>query len=188
MCVCVCVYVCACQLVSIYNQQSYYFFVLENRTYFHIYNQVHQKCVSIIGKRLFVTRCDLNKCAQKWSLTPCKKIISAHSRGNPECISVRRLVRFNKIIMEPCQSTTSFKKWECKDGDLLSIQGEQLYFNYGNFGNNIALWPSNRGWSRWVKYSTERPICDEGWFKLHWYTYYRSRLGIQIHIGHGRRS
>ena len=68
--------------------------------------------------------------------------------------------------MEPCQSTTSFKKWECKDGDLLSIQGEQLYFNYGNLGNYIVLWPRNRAWSRLVKYSTGRSLCDEGWYKI----------------------
>ena len=153
------------------------FFVSGIKTYFHIYNQIHKKCVSKLGTFLFVESCDLNKCAQKWSLTPCKKIISAHSQGNPECISVRKLVKLNKIIFEPCQSSTSFKRWECKDGDLLSIRGEKLYFNYGNHGNDIVLWPGNKGWRRWVKYSSGRPLCDEGWFKLHFYTYY---IGVQI--------
>ena len=138
--------------------------IVENITYFHIYNQAHQKCVSRTGKRLSVARCDLNQCEQKWSWTRGgQQIISALGQEKPECISVSKLVKFQKIIMYPCESNTSFQRWECKDGDLLSIQGKELYFNYGQHLVDIVLHTGSGTWSRWVKYLTGRSPCDKGW-------------------------
>ena len=129
-------------------------------TYFHIYNQAHQKCVSRTGKRLSVALCDLNQCEQKWSWTRGgREIISAHGWENSECISVSQPLNFQRIILGPSHSNTSFQRWECKDGDLLSIQGKPLFFNYGNAGADIVLYTGNGSWSRWVKYSTGRSLC-----------------------------
>ena len=139
------------------------FFITENMTYFHIYNQAHQKCVLRIGKRLSVAPCDLNQCEQKWSWSRGQKIISGLAQENSECVSVGQLVKYNKIIMEPCQSNTSFQRWECKDGDLLSIQGQDLYFNFGHHGVDIVLFTGSGSYSRWVRYSTGRSLCDTGW-------------------------
>ena len=132
-------------------------------TYFHIYNQAHQKCVARNGERLYVARCDLNQCEQKWSWTrDGQQIMSALDQEKSECISVSKLVKYQKIIMYPCQSNTSFQRWECKNGNLLSIQGVQLYFNYGKHPVDIILHTRGGIWSRWVKYSTGRSLCDKG--------------------------
>ena len=133
-------------------------------TDFHIYNQVHQKCVSRTGKRLSVAPCDLNKCKQKWSWTRGgQEIISAHGWENSKCISVSQLLKFKIIIMDPCHSNTSFQRWECKDGGLLSIKGDQLYLNFGKYRVDIILHTYGGIWSSWVKYSTGRSLCDKGW-------------------------
>ena len=134
-------------------------------TYFHIYNQAHQKCVARNGERLYVAPCDLNQCEQKWSWTrDGQQIMSALGQEKSECISVSKLVKYQKIIMYPCQSNTSFQRWECKDGDLLSIQGQKLYFNFGHHGADIVLYTGSGSYSRWVKHSTGRSLCDKGWF------------------------
>ena len=132
-------------------------------TYFHIYNEAHQKCVARNGERLHVAPCDLNKCEQKWSWTrDDQQIMSALGQEKPECISVSKLVKFQKIIMYPCQSNTSFQRWECKDGGLLSIKGDQLYLNFGKYRVDIILHTYGGIWSSWVKYSTGRSLCDKG--------------------------
>ena len=133
-------------------------------TYFHIYNQDHQKCVMRIGKQLSVALCDLNQCEQKWGWARGQKIISGLGQENSECVSVSQRLAFSKIIMEPCQSNTSFQRWECKDGDLLSIQGQKLYFNFGHHGADIVLYTGSGSYSPWVKHSTGRSLCDKGWF------------------------
>ena len=136
--------------------------VLGNRTYFHIYNQHHKQCISKTGNRIFVELCDLNKCAQKWSWTPCQQIISAVEHENPECISFEQPVNMQNVVMDSCKSNTSFEKWECKDGDLLSVQGKELYLNYGNKGGDVVLYTGNGLWSRWIDLSTGQPLCDKG--------------------------
>ena len=129
-----------------------------------MYNQYHQECVSRRGKQLFIEACDLNQCSQKWSWSPSQQIISALDYANPYCISVDQLVNKINVVLDSCQSGNSFQKWECKDYDLLRIQGQNLYFNYGNTGTDIVLFTGNGSWSRWVKYSTGRVLCDGGWF------------------------
>ena len=138
--------------------------VLGNRTYFHIYNQHHKKCISRTGQRIFVELCDLNKCLQKWSWTPCQQIISAVENENAECISVKQPVHMQNVVMDSCKSNTSFEKWECKYGDLLSIQGKYLYLNYGNSGGDIVLFTGNGQWSRWIDKATGQPLCAKGWY------------------------
>ena len=153
------------------NHETYYF--IGNLTYFHIYNRYHQKCVLRTGKQISVGPCDLTKCDQKWAWTPSQQIISAIGQKNPECISVNDLVKWNKLMMDSCNSNTSFQKWECKDGgDLLSCQGKELYLNYGNYGAHIVLFSGSGIWSRWIKYSTRRSICEKGWLYSWFYNIY----------------
>ena len=150
--------------LSVFKVKSPFYFILDNKTYFHMYNQYHQECVSRRGKQLFIEACDLNQCSQKWSWSPSQQIISALDYANPYCISVDQLVNKINVVLDSCQSGNSFQKWECKDYDLLRIQGQNLYFNYGNTGTDIVLFTGNGSWSRWVKYSTGRVLCDGGWF------------------------
>ena len=117
-----------------------------------------------IGKQLSVAFCDLDQCAQKWGWIRGQKIISGLGQENSECVSVDQRLTFTKVIMESCHSNTSFQGWECKDGDLLSIQGQELYFNFGQHGTDIVLYTGSGSYSRWVKLSTGRSLCDKGWF------------------------
>ena len=122
-------------------------------------------CISKYGAKVHVESCNLNLCKQKWSWTPNKQIVSALDYASPKCISVDHLTNWSRVVLHNCDSSSLLQKWECKDGDLLSIQGEKLYFNYGNAGPDIVLFWGIGLWSRWVKYSTyhiHHNLCAKG--------------------------
>lgn len=118
--------------------------------------------MSRYGTEVFAEACNLDHCKQKWSWTSSKQIVSAQDNAHPKCMSVNQLSNGSRVILDACDSSTLLQKWECKDGDLLSIQGETLYFNYGNYGVKIVLFWGIGVWSRWVKYQTRHNLCVKG--------------------------
>lgn len=65
------------------------------------------------------------------------------------------------ILLKPCNVRRSFQHWECRDHDLLALQGTDLYFNYGNSAKKLAMLYSQNGrWSRWLIYGTHSNICS----------------------------
>ena len=120
-------------------------------------------CVSRIGKKLFVASYDLKQCSQKWSWSPSRQIVSALDDKISECIPVAHFFNKKKIILDFCNSSASFQKWECKDGDLLSIHGEELYFNFGNTATDIVPYTGIGSWSHWIKFLKRETLCNRGW-------------------------
>ena len=82
--------------------------------------------------------------------------------------------------MDSCNSNSSFQQWKCKDSDLLSIQGKELYFNYGNTGGEIVLHKGSELFSHWIDYSTNQPLCAKGSLTFYYWCYYHFWIILEL--------
>ncbi|CAI5796311.1 Hypothetical predicted protein [Podarcis lilfordi] len=77
------------------------------------------------------------------------------------CVAAPKAKRKETVRLEPCNGTNPLQRWECRDHDLLALEGKDLYFNYGNSLDRVVmLFDGNGPWSRWVTYSTRQNICS----------------------------
>ncbi|XP_053227344.1 uncharacterized protein LOC128405129 isoform X3 [Podarcis raffonei] len=77
------------------------------------------------------------------------------------CVAAPKAKRKETVRLEPCNGTNPLLRWECRDHDLLALEGKDLYFNYGNnLDRVVMLFDGNGPWSRWVTYGTRQNICS----------------------------
>ncbi|XP_033028658.1 macrophage mannose receptor 1-like isoform X2 [Lacerta agilis] len=77
------------------------------------------------------------------------------------CVATPKAKRKENLRLEPCNRTNPLQRWECRDHDLLALEGKDLYFNYGNSPDRVVmLYDGNGPWSRWLTYSTRKNICS----------------------------
>ncbi|XP_077777281.1 uncharacterized protein LOC114587925 isoform X3 [Podarcis muralis] len=77
------------------------------------------------------------------------------------CVAAPKAKRKETVRLEPCNGTNPLQRWECRDHDLLALEGKDLYFNYGNSLDRVVmLFDGNGPWSRWLTYGTRQNICS----------------------------
>lgn len=80
------------------------------------------------------------------------------------CLGVPSKKDWVRITLYPCDKTSELQKWECRNETLFAIQGEDLFFNYGNKQEkNIMLYKGSGLWSRWKIYGTTDDLCSRGY-------------------------
>lgn len=80
------------------------------------------------------------------------------------CCGVSVKKNWIPVYLYPCDSASDLQKWECRNDTLFAIQGENLYFNYGNKNEKrIMLYTGSGFWSRWKIYGTKDDLCSRGY-------------------------
>uniref|UniRef100_A0A8C4UK20 Mannose receptor C-type 1 n=1 Tax=Falco tinnunculus TaxID=100819 RepID=A0A8C4UK20_FALTI len=80
------------------------------------------------------------------------------------CLGVPSKKDWVPITLYPCDKASELQRWECRNETLFAIQGEDLFFNYGNRQErNIMLYKGSGLWSRWKVYGTTDDLCSRGY-------------------------
>ncbi|XP_036201669.1 macrophage mannose receptor 1 isoform X2 [Myotis myotis] len=129
---------------------------------FLIYNEDHKRCVEAISPSAVQTAvCNPDNEAQKFRWVSESQIMSIAFKL---CLGVPSKTDWVPITLYACDSKSEFQKWECKNDTLLGIEGEDLFFNYGNRQEkNIMLYKGSGLWSRWKIYGTTDDLCSRGY-------------------------
>uniref|UniRef100_UPI00398E69AD macrophage mannose receptor 1-like n=1 Tax=Pristiophorus japonicus TaxID=55135 RepID=UPI00398E69AD len=126
---------------------------------FLIYNQYHKKCVEAKSEQSVVANvCDTFAESQQFRWVSGQRLMSIKFKL---CLGVPSKVDWVPITLYPCKETSDLQRWRCRNDTLLSIQGADLYFNYGNKKEkNIMLFQKGGWWSRWIIYGTTNDLCS----------------------------
>lgn len=129
---------------------------------FLIFNEDHKVCVNARSSNYVTTSaCDHANEAQKFRWISSHQLMSVSLKL---CFGVALKTDWTPITLYPCDSTSEFQRWECKNDTLFAIQGADLYFNYGNKNEkNIMLFKGSGQWSRWKVYGTTDDLCSRGY-------------------------
>uniref|UniRef100_G1PD26 Macrophage mannose receptor 1 n=1 Tax=Myotis lucifugus TaxID=59463 RepID=G1PD26_MYOLU len=136
-------------------------FLIDTRQ-FLIYNEDHKRCVEAVSPTAVQTAvCNPDSEAQKFRWVSESQIMSIAFKL---CLGVPSKTDWVPITLYACDSKSEFQKWECKNDTLLGIEGEDLFFNYGNRQEkNIMLYKGSGLWSRWKIYGTTDDLCSRGY-------------------------
>ncbi|XP_034293722.1 macrophage mannose receptor 1-like isoform X2 [Pantherophis guttatus] len=126
---------------------------------FLLFNEAHNACMTIKQpNNLIKVSCDPDAPGQRFQWLSRGLLRHVASQLCVEASTAKNRVA---ILLKPCNVQRSFQHWECRDHDLLALQGTDLYFNYGNSAKKIAMLYSQNGhWSRWLIYGTHSNICS----------------------------
>lgn len=129
---------------------------------FLIYNEDHKRCVEAIDATAVQTAtCNPNSEAQQFRWVSESQLMSVSLKL---CLSVPSKTEWAKVNLQNCNSKEANQKWECKNETLFGIQGEDLYFNYGNRQEkNVVLYRGSGWWSRWKVYGTTDDLCSRSY-------------------------
>ncbi|XP_054245985.1 macrophage mannose receptor 1-like [Indicator indicator] len=135
---------------------------LPDPSIFLIYNEDHKRCVLAQSSNSVTTApCVQENESQKF------KWVSAHqlmSVAFKLCLGVPSKKDWVPITLYPCDKASELQRWECRNETLFAIQGEDLFFNYGNRQErNIMLYKGSGLWSRWKVYGTTDDLCSRGY-------------------------
>ncbi|KAJ7316564.1 hypothetical protein JRQ81_002726 [Phrynocephalus forsythii] len=65
------------------------------------------------------------------------------------------------LLLKRCNARSPLQRWECRDHDLLALESQGLYFNYGNSINRLVILYEGQGpWSRWLVYGSLNNVCN----------------------------
>ncbi|KAG6934301.1 mannose receptor, C type 1, partial [Chelydra serpentina] len=143
-------------------------FQLLDTKQFLIYNEDHKRCVQVLSSSSVTTaNCDQDNESQKFRWVSEHQLMSVALKL---CIGVPSKKDWVPITLYPCDKASELQKWECRNETLFAIQGEDLFFNYGNKQEkNIMLYKGSGVWSKWKIYGTTDDLCSrfyEGMFTL----------------------
>ncbi|XP_061441866.1 LOW QUALITY PROTEIN: macrophage mannose receptor 1-like [Rhineura floridana] len=137
-------------------------FSLVDTSKFLIYNENHKLCVYAQSSDYVTTRaCNHESEAQKFRWISSHQLMSVSLKL---CLGVSSKIDWTPVSLYPCDSTKDLQKWECRNDTLFAIQGEDLFFNYGNKNEKrIMLYKGSGQWSRWKVYGTQDGLCSWGY-------------------------
>ncbi|XP_014457049.1 macrophage mannose receptor 1 isoform X1 [Alligator mississippiensis] len=132
---------------------------------FLIYNEDHKRCVLAQSSSSVITApCNQENESQKFRWVSDYHLMSMTLKL---CLGVPSKKDWVRITLYPCDKTSELQKWECRNETLFAIQGEDLFFNYGNKQEkNIMLYKGSGLWSRWKIYGTTDDLCSRGYEDL----------------------
>ncbi|KAF7235675.1 Macrophage mannose receptor 1 [Varanus komodoensis] len=77
------------------------------------------------------------------------------------CVAASGAKSKTALHLKPCYARSSLQHWECREDNLLALEGKDLYFNYGNSAQDVVMLYSGKGlWSRWLVYQTRNSVCN----------------------------
>uniref|UniRef100_A0ABM5FQS2 Macrophage mannose receptor 1-like n=1 Tax=Pogona vitticeps TaxID=103695 RepID=A0ABM5FQS2_9SAUR len=77
------------------------------------------------------------------------------------CVAAPGVKNKQALLLKRCNAGSPLQRWECRDHDLLALEGEALYFNYGNSVKQLVILYSGSGpWSRWLVYGSHNNVCN----------------------------
>ncbi|KAK7145571.1 hypothetical protein R3I93_013342 [Phoxinus phoxinus] len=131
---------------------------------FLIYNEDHNKCVTVVSANVEAVPCDESSKAQHFRWISSSRIISLASSL---CLGAETIENWAKIILLPCNESNHGQTWECKDETLFGLKGHPLHLNHGNNDNkNMMLLNGTGVWSHWLIYGTEENVCSRGYQEI----------------------
>ncbi|XP_069504437.1 macrophage mannose receptor 1-like [Ambystoma mexicanum] len=131
---------------------------------FLIYNEEHKRCALATSTNTVTTvACNPKSAAQQFRWVSEHQLISMEFKL---CLGVTAKKDMTLVSLLPCVTDSEFQKWECKNETLFSIQGADLYFNYGNKKTNVIIYKGSGTWSRWKVYGTNDDLCSHGYQDL----------------------
>ncbi|EMP36986.1 Macrophage mannose receptor 1, partial [Chelonia mydas] len=144
------------------------FFCFTDTKLFLIYNEDHKRCVQVLSSSSVTTaNCNQDSESQKFRWVSDHQLMSVALKL---CLGVPSKKDWVPITLYPCDKASELQKWECRNETLFAIQGEDLFFNYGNKQEkNIMLYKGSGLWSKWKIYGTTDDLCSrfyEGMFTL----------------------
>ncbi|CAM4522259.1 unnamed protein product [Caretta caretta] len=143
-------------------------FQLLDTKLFLIYNEDHKRCVQVLSSSSVTTaNCNQDNESQKFRWVSDHQLMSVALKL---CLGVPSKKDWVPITLYPCDKASELQKWECRNETLFAIQGEDLFFNFGNKQEkNIMLYKGSGVWSKWKIYGTRDDLCSrfyEGMFTL----------------------
>ncbi|CAM4718799.1 unnamed protein product [Leuciscus chuanchicus] len=131
---------------------------------FLIYNEDHNKCVTVVNTNVEAAPCDETSKAQHFRWISSSRIISL---SYSLCLGAEKIENWTKIILLPCKESNPRQTWECKDENLFGLKGHPLHLNYGNNDKkNMMLFNGTGVSSRWLIYGTEENLCSHGYQEM----------------------
>lgn len=129
---------------------------------FLIYNEDHKRCVLAQSSNSVTTApCVQENESQKFRWVSDHQLMSIAFKL---CLGVPSKKDWVPITLYPCDKASELQRWECRNETLFAIQGEDLFFNYGNRQErNIMLYKGSGLWSRWKVYGTTDDLCSRGY-------------------------
>uniref|UniRef100_A0A8C5X0X2 MRC1 protein n=1 Tax=Malurus cyaneus samueli TaxID=2593467 RepID=A0A8C5X0X2_9PASS len=125
---------------------------------FLIYNEDTKFClVAQSSEAVTISTCKKNSDLQKF------KWVSDHqlmSMAFAQCLGVPYKRNQAKICLYPCNKTSEFQKWECRNA-ALAIQGEDLFLSAGKRKENIMLKSGSEQMDKWKIYGTMDDLCSQ---------------------------
>ena len=80
------------------------------------------------------------------------------------CLGAQEIKDWVKVMLYPCDETSTLQQWECKNETLFGLKGQNLHFNYGNRNEkNVMIYQGSGTWSRWTMYSPQNDLCSKGY-------------------------
>ncbi|XP_078283857.1 macrophage mannose receptor 1 [Rhinoraja longicauda] len=127
---------------------------------FLIHNENHEKCVDAKSEQTVETSdCDVNAKSQQFRWVSGQRLMSVKFTL---CLGVLSKVNWVPVTLHQCNDTSNLQSWICRNDTLLSIDGADLYFNYGNKNEkNIMLYKGSGIWSRWKVHGTKDDLCSK---------------------------
>ncbi|XP_066468781.1 macrophage mannose receptor 1-like [Tiliqua scincoides] len=125
---------------------------------FALYNEKHKLCVAVQQPNyLTAASCNLNSTAQLFQWV--NRSLLRHM-DSQLCVAAGTAMSKTALFLQPCNAGSPLQHWECRDGDLLALEGKKLYFNYGNnIKRVVMLYDRDGPWSRWLINGTRSNIC-----------------------------
>jgi len=138
-----------------------YFSIHSETSPFLIYNEDHNKCVTVVSANVEAASCDESSEAQYFRWISSSRIISL-SLGL--CLGAKKIEDWAQIILLPCNESNPEQTWECKNETLFGLKGHPLHLNHRNEDNkNMVLFTGTGVWSRWQIYGTNENLCSHGY-------------------------
>ncbi|OXB67694.1 hypothetical protein ASZ78_015226, partial [Callipepla squamata] len=137
-------------------------FCLTDTSTFLIYNEDHKRCVLAQSSNSVTTApCVQENESQKFRWVSDHQLMSVALKL---CLGVPSKKDWVPITLYPCDKASELQRWECRNETLFALQGEDLFFNYGNRQErNIMLYKGSGLWSRWKVYGTTDDLCSRGY-------------------------
>ncbi|OXB84687.1 UNVERIFIED_CONTAM: hypothetical protein H355_001164 [Colinus virginianus] len=123
-----------------------------------MYNEDSKLCAQAQNSSSVITAmCDEHNELQRFRWISTTQLLSM---GMKLCLGVLAKDDEAAITLETCNRTSELQKWECKD-EALSIQGKNLFLNYGKGkGKKIRLSKGLDKGSQWRIHGTADSICS----------------------------
>ncbi|KAJ7408292.1 Macrophage mannose receptor 1 [Pitangus sulphuratus] len=137
-------------------------FPLLDTSTFLIYNEEHKRCIlAQSSNSVTIAPCVQENESQKFRWVSDHQLMSIAFKL---CLGVPSKKDWVPITLYPCDKASELQRWECRNETLFAIQGEDLFFNYGNRQErNVMLYKGSGLWSRWKVYGTTDDLCSRGY-------------------------